>query len=145
MSTLVEVDAWAGKTLFVPIIIRVCQLTGQSQYAISRLLWLMAGLYLLYFAEGAANTIIFGLLCFFLMLSAGLRADMPTHGFVWVRAMWWAFFLYDALLMAIGEADRHVAADIIILFAEYATTITTVPPRSTGRRKSSSSALSSGH
>ena len=37
-------DAWVGKTLFIPPIIKLCQLTRQTQFAVSRLFWFIAAL-----------------------------------------------------------------------------------------------------
>lgn len=48
---LAEVDHWVGKTLFVPPIIKFCQLTRQSQYACSRLFWFVVSLDGLYHAH----------------------------------------------------------------------------------------------
>ena len=49
---LTKVDLWLGKTLFVPPIIKFCQLTRQSQFAVSRLFWFVAAFDL---ARGAAT------------------------------------------------------------------------------------------
>jgi hypothetical protein len=124
-----EVDAWLGKTLFIPIIIRICQLTGQSQFAISRLLWFLAGLYLLYYTTGFWGRILMGALCFVLMLSASLRADMPKEGTLWLRLFWWFCLVSDGLRIFSGDPTARIASDILILFAEYAITIKTIPPQ----------------
>ena len=42
--TLTSVDVWIGRTLFLPPIIKFCQLTRQSQFAVSRLFWFLAAL-----------------------------------------------------------------------------------------------------
>lgn len=127
-----EVDAWLGKGLFVPIIIRVCQITGQSQFAVSRVLWFMAGLYLLYYTTNLIGQILMGALCIFLMLSASLRADMPKEGTLWLRVFWWICLIFDALSAFAGGVLARIASDILILFAEYAITIRTIPPRAKG-------------
>lgn len=41
---LATLDVWVGKTLFVPLIVKLCQITGQSQFAISRLFWFVVAL-----------------------------------------------------------------------------------------------------
>jgi hypothetical protein len=128
-----EADAWLGKTLFVPIIIRICQLTRQSQYAISRLLWFMAGLYLLYYTTDFWGRVLMGTLCFALMLSASLRADMPKVGQLWLRVFWWFCLITDGLREFTGDASGRIVSDILILFAEYAITIRTIPPRNVTR------------
>ena len=46
-----KIDHWIGKTLFVPPIVKLCQLTRQSQFAVSRLFWFVAAQEGLYRAE----------------------------------------------------------------------------------------------
>jgi len=36
--SLAVIDHWIGKALFIPLIIKFCLLTGQSQFVASRLL-----------------------------------------------------------------------------------------------------------
>jgi len=40
MSLPGKIDQWIGSTLFVPPIVRLCQLTKQGQFAVARLFWL---------------------------------------------------------------------------------------------------------
>jgi hypothetical protein len=54
---------------------------------------------------------------------------------MWVRLLWWALLMFDLIMMASGQASRHITADMLILFAEYAVTITTIPPRATKREQ----------
>src|SRR3546814_13593761 len=42
LMSFAKIDQWIGKTLFVPPIIKLCQLTRQSQFAVSRLFWFIA-------------------------------------------------------------------------------------------------------
>src|SRR3546814_5005009 len=44
LMSFAKIDQWIGKTLFVPPIIKLCQLTRQSQFAVSRLFWFIAAL-----------------------------------------------------------------------------------------------------
>ena len=41
--SLAKLDQWIGTTLFIPPIIKFCQLTRQSHYACSRLFWFFPG------------------------------------------------------------------------------------------------------
>lgn len=72
-----------------------------------------------------------GVLCFALMLSASLRADMPKQSQLWARIFWWFCLVADGARIAGGDPTARLAADLLILFAEYAITITTIPPRET--------------
>lgn len=67
---LTDIDLWIGKTLFVPPIVRLCQLTGQSQFAVSRLFWFIAALDGFYRSETLVSSIVFGLMSLFMMLTA---------------------------------------------------------------------------
>jgi hypothetical protein len=84
---LTDIDLWIGKTLFVPPIVRLCQLTGQSQFAVSRLFWFIAALDGFYRSETLVSSIVFGLMSLFMMLTASLRADMPARSSVWFRML----------------------------------------------------------
>jgi hypothetical protein len=76
-----KIDLWVGKTLFVPPIVKLCQLTRQSQYAVSRLFWFIAALDGLYRAETLFGSLVWGGLSLVMMLSAAWRADTPTSSF----------------------------------------------------------------
>ncbi|QUT05189.1 hypothetical protein KFK14_19660 [Sphingobium phenoxybenzoativorans] len=135
MGAIREADLWVGKTLFVPIIVRVCQATRQSQYAVARALWLTAGLWILYHAEGWLDRVLTALLCLLLMFSAGLRADLPRLSLLGFRVLWWVLLIIDLLAWIEGKREHFPLSDILILFAEYAATITTIPPRDTRKRR----------
>lgn len=127
-------DLWIGKTLFIPPIVKLCHLTRQSQYAVSRLFWFMAMLSGLYRADTAADYLIFGMGSFFMMLTASLRADHPTASWFWFRMV--AFL---GLAMRLGSAIAGASLIgieywLFILFAEYAATIRTLPPRESGKK-----------
>src|SRR3546814_14333029 len=77
--TLTSIDLWIGKKLFVPPIIKLCQLTRQSQFAVSRLFWFIAALDGFYRAETLLGSILFGGMSIVMMVTASLRADMPTR------------------------------------------------------------------
>jgi hypothetical protein len=139
-SWISEIDAWLGRTLFVPIIIRVCQLTGQTQYAIARILWFAAGLYMLWYATSIPERVLAGVFCFVMMLSAGMRADHPKASMLFFRMFWWVGLITDILARLNGQDRGNIGTDILILFAEYAATIRTIPPRATKRRGSTAEA-----
>src|SRR3546814_916970 len=48
-----KIDHWIGRMLFVPPIIKLCQLTRQSQFAVARLFWFIASLVGFYRADTA--------------------------------------------------------------------------------------------
>jgi hypothetical protein len=131
MTGVERFDAWLGRTMFVPLVVRVCQLTRQTQYAVSRLFWFIAALDGFYRAESALTSVLFGVISLMMAVSASLRADSPTRSFLWFRLMAVAFFLLDLLdSLATGEW-AGIEFWVLVLIAEYASTIRTIPPRQT--------------
>lgn len=128
-----EIDNWIGKTLFVPPIIKLCQLTRQSQFAISRLFWFIAALDGFYRADTLFMSVIWGGLSVYMMVTASSRADSPTVSFVFFRLLALAMFILDLLNgMTTGE---WVGCEfwVFVLIAEYAATIRTIPPTRTSK------------
>ena len=132
--SLQAIDLWIGKTLFVPPIVRFCQLTRQSQYAVSRLFWFAAALDGFYRAETLFSAILFGALSIVMMVTASLRADAPTRSSMWFRMLALLFLVLD---VAAGAATGKWAGTefwVLVLIAEYAATIRTIPPLEARKR-----------
>jgi len=126
-----KVDHWIGKTLFVPPIIKLCQLTRQSQFAVSRTFWFIAALDGFYRAETLFGSLLWGGMSIVMMVSATRRADSPTVSFMFFRLL--AVFLL-ALDLVKGAATGEWAGFefwIFVLVAEYAAIIRTIPPKET--------------
>lgn len=126
---MTDIDVWVGKTLFVPPIVKFCQLTKQSQYAVSRLFWFITALDQLRIATSLTSQIIAGLFSIFMMFTASMRADMPAFSMMWFRMVALAFLLVDVFSGVVSGEWRGVEIWILVLFAEYAATIHTVPPK----------------
>lgn len=126
--SLVEFDIWIGKTLFVPPIIKFCQLTRQSQYAVSRLLWFLVGLDQLRIASSLTSQIIAGLFSLFMMMTASLRADIPAFSMRWFRMVALLLLILAVFSGAVSRQWTGVEIWLLVLFAEYAATITNIPP-----------------
>ncbi len=124
-----EIDHWVGKTLFVPPIIKLCQLTRQSQFAVSRMFWFIAALDAFYWAETPFSSVLWGGASVVMMVTAVRRADSPTASFMIFRMLGLVMLALDLLKAAsTGEWDR-AEFWFIALLAEYAATIRTLPPR----------------
>ena len=123
-----KLDAWVGKTLFVPPIIKFCQLTGQSQFAVSRLFWFVAALDAFYYAETLFSSVLWGGMSVVMMVTAVRRADSPTASFMFFRLLALSMFLLDVLLSATSGEWEGAEFWLFILVAEYAATIRTIPP-----------------
>lgn len=132
--SLAKVDHWIGKTLFVPPIIKLCQLTRQSQFAVSRLFWFITSLDAFYRAETLLGSILWGGISVVMMLSAAWRADAPTTSFMFMRMMAVVLLVLDlARGLAIGRWGG-LEFWLFVLIAEYAAIIRNIPPRQTAKR-----------
>lgn len=123
-----EIDQWIGKTLFVPPIIKLCQVTRQSQFAVARLFWFIAALDGLYRAETVVGAVIWGGLSVVMMITAARRADSPTASFRFFRLLGIALLVLDLLKGAATGAWAGAEFWVFVLIAEYAATIRTLPP-----------------
>ncbi|CAN5171244.1 hypothetical protein BH10PSE12_BH10PSE12_37610 [soil metagenome] len=128
-----ETDAWLGRTLFFPIIIRICQATGQTQHTVGRLLWFVACACLFSHDARTWYRAVIAILCVAQMLRASLWVSQPANMLV-VRALWWLLFSIDVLNLFKHHDIGRVTADLLILFAEYAFLVRTIPPQ--GRKSS---------
>jgi len=126
---MTAIDVWVGKTLFVPPIIKFCQLTRQSQYAVSRLLWFVAGLDQLRLATSLTSQILAGLFSLFMMFAASFRADTPVISTMGLRIMTLMLLALDVFSGVVSGGWKGVEIWILLLFAQYAATIRTIPPK----------------
>ena len=123
------IDKWVGQTLFIPPIIKLCQVSGQSQFAICRLFWFIVALDQLRIADTLLGRIIAGIFSILMMLSASLRADMPAYSMRGFRIIAMALFALDVFHGVASGDWLGVEIWALILFAEYAATIRTIPPK----------------
>lgn len=135
-----NIDRWIGKTLFVPPIIKLCQLTRQSQFAVSRLFWFIAALDGFYRAETLFSSILWGGMSVLMMITATQRADTPTASFMFFRLLGVVLLVLDLLKGAITGEWAGSEFWIFVLIAEYAATIRTLPPREKRSRAAKASA-----
>ena len=130
-----KVDEWIGKTLFIPPVIKLCQLTRQTQFAVSRMFWFIAALDGFYRAETLFSSILWGGMSVFMMITATRRADSPTASFMFFRLLAVFFLALDVLTAAATGEWAGVEFWIFVLIAEYAATIRTLPPREAAKRR----------
>jgi len=123
------IDHWIGKTLFVPPIIKLCQVTRQSQFAVSRLFWFIAALDGFYRAETLFGSLIWGGLSLVMMVSAARRADSPTNSFLFFRLLAVLMLALDLVKGAVTGEWAGIEFWIFVLVAEYAAMIRTIPPK----------------
>ncbi|OYW85182.1 MAG: hypothetical protein B7Z20_09565 [Sphingobium sp. 32-64-5] len=132
MIFLHRLDRWLGRTLFHPSIIAACQLTRQTQYAVHRALWFFAFCYAAYFARELgwawAAYVWLGAVATFVSATWFPDREVRSHG--WFRFILWQLLAYDLIGLALADrVSAGIAQTLILLFAEYAATIKTIPPR----------------
>ncbi|TZG26548.1 hypothetical protein FYJ91_12620 [Sphingomonas montanisoli] len=132
---LADIDAWIGKTLFIPPIIKLCQITRQTQFAVSRLLWFTVALDQLRLAQSLGQQIIAGLFALVMMFTASTRADFLTISMLWLRVMGWVLLSLDVFAGVVKGDWIGVEIWALVLFAEYAATIRTIPPSETEKKQ----------
>ena len=125
---LAKIDQWVGKTLFIPPIIKFCQVTRQSQFACSRLFWFISALDGFYRAQTMVSSIIWGGMSVFMMVTATRRADAPTQSFMLFRLLGIAFLVSDVVTSSANGKWGGTEFWLLVLIAEYAATIRTIPP-----------------
>ena len=124
-----KIDHWIGKTLFVPPIIKLCQITRQSQFAVSRLFWFIAALDGFYRADTLFGSILWGGISIIMMVSAARRADSPTASFMFFRLLAVLLLAIDFIKSATIGEWAGIEFWIFVLVAEYAAIIRTIPPK----------------
>ena len=124
-----KVDQWIGKNLFIPPIIKLCQLTRQTQFAVSRLFWFFAALDAFYHAKTLFTSLLWGGVSVFMLVTANQRADSPTTSFMFLRLFALVFLMLDLATGVATGAWAGVEFWLLVLVAEYAATIRTIPPR----------------
>lgn len=132
---LAKIDRWIGLNLFIPPIIKLCQVTRQTQFAVSRLFWFLAALDAFYRAETLVWSILWGAICIVMLISAGRRADSPTASFMFLRMLALALLVIDLLAGLVTSEWSGVEIWLLVLIAEYAATIRTLPPTEPSREK----------
>ncbi|WP_313229168.1 hypothetical protein [Sphingobium yanoikuyae] len=140
MTVLSRLDAWLGKTLFHPPIILACQITRQTQYAMNRALWFFAACHATYYAQGENWGVVAIMWAWVLVtfIAATVAPDVPTKSFGVGRFIMWLLFAMGVSTACItGELTDGTVRTLIILFAEYAATIKTIPPRRKREKRAS--------
>jgi len=133
---LTKIDLWLGKKLFIPIIIWICQRAKITQYKFNIYAWVIATFSVIYSSELKNATdwvvlVLMSICALFWILQAALIPDMPRNP----TGLWFRFFimtcivLFDIIPTIAGTPIRNnIIFGPLVLFAEYALTIKTIPP-----------------
>ena len=138
---LTAIDQWIGRKLMQPVIIGLCQRSGMTQYAVARYAWMLAmwTLIMRISFEGVGNWL-FAVLVIGMSvwetIQAATRPNMPMRSNEPLRKVILIFAAFDALTLAVRSYTEGFhgfslgqAWDMCALTAEYAKTITTIPPK----------------
>jgi hypothetical protein len=90
------------------------------------------------------SSLLFGAVSLSMMVTASLRADSPTQSFVWFRMLAVALFGLDLLSGFATGKWAGIEFWVLVLIAEYASTIRTIPPRETKKRERAQASRSAG-
>lgn len=136
---IARIDLWVGKTLFVPLIIRICQLLGWSQHRFYNMTVAIFWLLIIYDwlpGTGWLKRTVDVLFCTCMMIRAAVKPDAPTKKTAMCngirRFVLLMFFLNLVITIARSPDFTGMAFTItglVLLFALYAQTIDTIPPR----------------
>ncbi|MCW2411571.1 MULTISPECIES: hypothetical protein [unclassified Sphingobium] len=136
-----RLDAWLARTIFWPIIIKICQETGCTKWAFGRLcafLW-VCGVILTTKEWTWFWSIFIAIIAISETLSLGLRRDSPYGQSGFARAVFWialALGIFDAVT---GNGHpAQPASTLAMLFSLYAATLPTVPPKRRRENKKAS-------
>lgn len=129
-----KMDIWAGKTLFIPLIIKVCQKAKITQYKFAAYGWAIAVMLLLTRRpEGVTDWIMYAIMVVIgvsFIAVAAVRPDLPRSPSSFMRVMAW----FTVLVLVLPRVVMTLTFDyrelywLLVLFAEYARTIDTIPP-----------------
>jgi hypothetical protein len=144
-------DLWLGKTMFVPLVIRICQRTKLSQYTLHTYIWLVILLYNLLrgpsvYGNGIWGWLFYGFLALvtlFWVIMAAVVPDSIKTSATWLRYSFIFFFCFDCFgIVMTALVHKPMATAVIIavkdwfiLLAEYALTIKTIPPLEAKEKK----------
>lgn len=138
-----RLDAWLAKTIFWPIIIKICQETGCTKWAFGRLcafLWI-CGVILTMTHWTWFWSIFIAIIAISETVSLGLRRDAPYGQSGFARAVFWVSLALGIFDAATGDGQpARPASTLAMLFSLYAATLPTVPPK---RRKEDKKARAS--
>lgn len=144
MSRIAAFDAWLGRRVFHPPIIWVCQRARITQWAFYRYAWWIAALWIVGRDDHTSTLQSVWLVIFALIrtLSAGLALNRPATSSRLLRMVFLTFAVLDALMAArLHRVTASLCTDLLVLLAEYATTIVTIPPRRERQRVTSRKAV----
>ena len=133
LMNFASIDHWIGKTLFVPLIVKLCRATRQTQFAVARAFWFFAALDGFYHADTVFGSVLWGGVSLIMMVTATRRADRPTRSMMWFRLLALAALILD-VVVGIGTGDwAGIEFWVLVLIAEYASTIVNIPPKIASR------------
>lgn len=132
---LAKIDSWLARTVFWPIIIKVCQETGCTKWHFGRASGFAWCLCVIASQKSWSlfDMVLITIIAVSEVLSLGLHKDLPFWSAGWLRVMWWATFPLDAFVAVVLADDPHnwlrLAGNTFMLFSLYAACLPNIPPQ----------------
>lgn len=131
-----SVDRWIGKNLFIPPIVRFCQWSGWSQFAVHNYLYLIGSYMLLAAAIAKGSGGFEFVLALAFTWKIGRDPEYPGYESPLLRFVFIVIFpihvashvMGKPFLFAGPDWDLSCPVSLMWLAAEYARTIKTIPP-----------------
>jgi hypothetical protein len=141
---IARADAWVGRTLFVPLIVRFCQRTGWSQFLVHNYLYLI-GSYMLLMAAMTKHESQ-GVTFFLALVLTWKIGRNPEYKGYESRLLRYVFIVLNVIHATAHITGRHLLGagpdwdlscpvGMMWLTAEYARTIKTIPPHESEERE----------
>jgi hypothetical protein len=134
-------DAWAGLRLFHPPIIRFCQWTGYTQWRLHRDMWFAAALWITWDSWRDGDPWWWVAILLALCIVMGARAafvpagEPETGRALWMRMLLWGILALSLPIVVAEGRPFELLDNLWLLTAEYAATITDIPPREKRRAR----------
>lgn len=129
-----RIDAWVGKTLFVPVIIRICQAAGITQYRFHWIIWASVNWLSVWRMEWLGWKITSACMAVLFTWIIFNNGDYPQQQRPWLRLFMLFCWASATLARSLDDAVYHVVF-ALVLSAEYALTIKTIPPLEAEKRE----------
>ena len=143
MNTLKEIDVWIGKKVFHPPVILLCRIMECTQHRLHRDLWFVAVMFLVCMdAFVIGESVVWWkwiILTIVFIRAALVNQNVKSDSSFIFRMFVYLMIFIDMILVyynsRLSELVVSTIFHIVILLAEYAATIDTLPPRKKKEKK----------
>lgn len=142
-TKLKEADVWVGKTVFHPIAIALCHIFRCTQYRLSRDLWFFVIVVMIcekiFYRHISPNFLDWFMLVLFFAIASFRSPDKKSFSSGFGRGFLWLLLLSTIIGYFLNKKLDSFIRDFVLLhvllLAEYALTIDTLPPKKDKKKK----------